>query len=390
MAELFNVNLAIAGLDSDLLLKSTVPLFKKLLRDQMRSPSLFIMTCDTSDDNREKVFQSLFSGLQNVIYKKQTLPLMLLELSLQQAGVRDWSMFPSSVVIRCLALDLSGSETMRDKLKEAVWQFRRPDAEYRADVGDFIAKQYPEIEKESFRRGRRLMLREFGLFVPSTTSKCLKQIRTHSFQHGAGHFYRYRVATERLAALENTCHGAARFLTDLFDECPNHLFKSGPRISAQRLLCDIPLVEVHDHELSNLALAAAAASRYKSAHENVEVYLLENDPSTIATEVPLWVEREELSSTSLSGCPLGHLTGHVDVLRCVGDTLEIWDYKPNASLERFAFGQVMLYALVMSIRTGVPLSRIVCGYFDEKVAYAVKAVELDIDADQAWISVRTD
>ena len=64
------------------------------------------------------------------------------------------------------------------------------------------------------------------------------------------------------------------------------------------------------------------------------------------------------------------LTGHIDVLRREEDgLLGVWDYKPHAAAERNAHIQVFLYALMLSLRTGLPLSAFLCGYFDEKDAY---------------------
>jgi hypothetical protein len=64
------------------------------------------------------------------------------------------------------------------------------------------------------------------------------------------------------------------------------------------------------------------------------------------------------------------LTGHIDVLRREEDgRLGVWDYKPRAAAERDAHIQVFLYALMLSLRTGLPLTAFLCGYFDEKDAY---------------------
>ena len=38
--------------------------------------------------------------------------------------------------------------------------------------------------------------------------------------------------------------------------------------------------------------------------------------------------------------------------------------------------QVFLYALMLSLRTGLPLTAFVCGYFDEECAYVFKPSEV--------------
>jgi len=42
------------------------------------------------------------------------------------------------------------------------------------------------------------------------------------------------------------------------------------------------------------------------------------------------------------------------------------DFKPEAAKERYAMAQLFLYALALSVRTGIWLRNFVCGWFDEK------------------------
>ena len=50
----------------------------------------------------------------------------------------------------------------------------------------------------------------------------------------------------------------------------------------------------------------------------------------------------------------------------------VWDYKPNAQKEKYAKCQTLFYAIMLSKRTGIPLERFRCGYFDEKTAFVFK------------------
>ena len=60
------------------------------------------------------------------------------------------------------------------------------------------------------------------------------------------------------------------------------------------------------------------------------------------------------------------LTGHIDILRYENDgQVGIWDYKPESLKEQNAKIQIFLYAIMLSIRTGVCLKNVICGYFDE-------------------------
>jgi hypothetical protein len=98
--------------------------------------------------------------------------------------------------------------------------------------------------------------------------------------------------------------------------------------------------------------------------------MLANDPQSVACEIPTWVEPREIDQfTTLFGAR-GPLTGHIDLLRMdQTGRIGVWDYKPGADSERTAHLQIMTYALALSIRTGIPLNRFTCGYFDETCAF---------------------
>ncbi len=370
--------------------EETVPSFRHLLRHRTGQRSLFVMACDRSDQDREAMFQVAYRSLDGFIYKDTALRVEVLELTPEGAGIPDWSIFPETIVFRCLALEIAAAETMRDRLKEAFWKFKRC---HRYECGQVlpiqVVKGPGEQEKDQV-SPVMFRLRDFGLFLPATSAKNVTAIRTHSFHHGGGHFYRYRVATQKLASLGQPFRSVSEYLASLFEDCPNHLFRSGPRISAQKVGVGLPFVPSADHEIVGNATAATSTGRYKGAHDNVEVYFLENDPRAIASEVPVWADREELAVSGLAGCRLEYLTGHIDVLRCSGKAVEIWDYKPRSSNKQHAAAQVFLYAIVFSIRTGWPREQIVCGFFDGESAYFCDAGQQRVIADQNWISSRTD
>ena len=97
--------------------------------------------------------------------------------------------------------------------------------------------------------------------------------------------------------------------------------------------------------------------------------MLENDKSTFAIEVPVWMEVQEV------GVPLSPpgsgkwLSGHIDALAIENGVLWIWDFKPHADREAWAVGQLTLYARMLSYQTGIPMSQIMCGYFDSEECY---------------------
>ena len=218
-------------------------------------------------------------------------------------------------------------------------------------------------------------LSEYGEFVPYKARK-YADIRTHSFNHKPV-FYRYRVAVEKVKHIPENLRV---FLQLLFDNCPNHLFqRSEFRASARtgdELELNVQLSCDHSHELIEFTKNSKSVNQFRSRHENLQKYFLLNDPSTIAAEVPLWLEANEIRDYSTIFNTDDVLTGHVDVLRYEKDgKIGIWDYKPGASQEIDSTIQVFLYALMLSVRSGISLNKFTCGYFDETNTFSFKPSE---------------
>jgi hypothetical protein len=158
----------------------------------------------------------------------------------------------------------------------------------------------------------------------------------------------------------------------MHEACPDHYFLSGPRSSALRFDVNTKHIRVDGHEVCRLAELGLANGGYRTAHSNVEVYMLERDAHTIAVEVPIWLLPGELEIYhALFDCE-EPLTGHIDILRVEDGLVWIWDYKPHAEKEKYANCQLLFYALMMSKRTGIPLEKFRCGYFDEKTAFVFR------------------
>ncbi len=261
----------------------------------------------------------------------------------------------------CLAVDSSQPERVRDAIKERLWRMRQT-GRTRSTLNHVLQDRHEKTSRE-FR------LEDYGIFIPSRTRR-FGEIRTHSFQHRPA-FYRYRVALARVAQLPEPM---ADYLHALFTNCPNHLFSEtvfrASGVSRRQLGIAIPMTRVSDHSIIALARRSHGFSAVSSGHENLQKYFLEHDPATVACEVPVWIESWEFADYLQILGTREPLTGHIDVLRREEDgRLSVWDYKPHAAAERHAHLQVFLYALMLSLRTGLPLSAFFCGYFDEKDAY---------------------
>lgn len=195
-------------------------------------------------------------------------------------------------------------------------------------------------------------------------------IRTAAFKHGW--WYHYRLHQHKAKQLASAFPELQRYLDSVFTSCPNDYFDVGPRSSKLRMKLPVELLQVTSHEVSALTKLGLIENetRFSSAHSKVQMFMLERDDSTIAMEVPLWVTPDEMDSNIMKIDE--PLTGHIDVLRIEDGKIWVWDYKPNASLEKFASTQVFMYAYMLSKRTGIPLESFRCGYFDSANAYIFK------------------
>ena len=213
-------------------------------------------------------------------------------------------------------------------------------------------------------------INKYGLFIPREGA-----ITCYSFAHGQGHYYRYRLATFKLDVVPSQLR---YFLSSLSSNCPDKYFLSGPRASNFEVDVSVKIEKTEKHDLVQLAQNGLKVRKLKSAHEDIEKYLLECDPKTIACEIPIWFEPSEVNQYIFIESNLAEtLTGHIDALRIEPDgKIGIWDYKPAAAEERMAHVQVFLYALMLSKRTNIPLEQFCCGYFDENIAFFYNASEV--------------
>jgi len=177
----------------------------------------------------------------------------------------------------------------------------------------------------------------------------------------------------------NKLSNLKNYLEKVFDKCPDNYFNGGPRSSGLKLDIPIKQMELKGHEVSNLAEQGLLNKSYKSAHSNVQIFMLERDDKTLAVEVPIWLMPEEIESFNKIFGENIPLTGHIDALRIENNKIWIWDYKPNAHLEKYAQCQVYFYALMLSKRTKISLDNFMCGYFDDNIAYIFKPEESIIE-----------
>jgi len=197
---------------------------------------------------------------------------------------------------------------------------------------------------------------------------------THkSFKHGW--FYHYRIHEPKTETLcSNGFSPLNHYLHQVLTNCPDEYFEKGPRGSGIKKSLDIDMKKIKGHEVSELARLGLESEKFNTAHTNVQMFMLQHDDKTISIEVPIWMLEDELPDFNKLLESRDALSGHIDALRIEDGNIWIWDYKPNAIKERFAATQVQFYSLMLSKRTGIPIDKFRCGYFDDELAFVFKPV----------------
>jgi len=206
-------------------------------------------------------------------------------------------------------------------------------------------------------------------------------IRNLGLPHVGG-YYNYRVHFPKVEKLCN-CNGFSglkKHLQEMFSNCPDDYFNIGPRSSRLKFLLPLDVKRISGHEMCGMASEGLQLNkgRYKGNHSKIQVFMLEMDSRTIAVEVPVWLCSDEVHDYKEIFQSNFPLTGHIDILRIENGKLWVWDYKPGAFDEKFAATQVYFYALMLSKRSGIPLSDFRCGYFDEDAAFLFKPEQIAV------------
>jgi hypothetical protein len=198
--------------------------------------------------------------------------------------------------------------------------------------------------------------------------------------------YHYRLHQAKLDLLKgNGYSNLHTYLHSVFKDCPRDHFITGPRSSKLKFSVGIEPRRIDNHEVSHLAKEGLAWNKFQDAHSNVQVFMLSYDSKTLGVEVPIWLMPDELSRYEELFASKEPLSGHIDVLRLEDDKLWIWDYKPNAIKEKYASTQTYFYSIMLSKRTGIPLDKFMCGYFDDKTSFVFKPVEKYLQGRQATL-----
>jgi transposase-like protein len=186
-------------------------------------------------------------------------------------------------------------------------------------------------------------------------------IKSYSFKH-SGLTYNFMYHRPKLEMYCKIFPNLLRFITKMKDECPSDFFNEDNRCSQIKLNIKARKEGRFNQACKLAAFCLKTCSSNSKRHNILEKFMLVNDKSTIACEVPVWFWEKYMD--------IG-ICGHIDILQIRRGNIYILDYKPDAEKENDSkvSSLLFLYASGLSFRTKIPLMRFRCAWFDEKNYY---------------------
>ncbi|MGT2501262.1 PD-(D/E)XK nuclease family protein [Bradyrhizobium guangxiense] len=229
---------------------------------------------------------------------------------------------------------------------------------------------------------RRLREGAPKLYRPAGLIRTAKLYHKQVYAFG---YHRAKLALVRNGTIDDRRSGDRRFagVADFLEEaaslCPHDLFRRddglrGSQLSPAFLPHEGLIIEKRNVATDTAALIIPSVGSNHQRHERLQRFMLVNDSTTIAVEVPIWLTEEDLTAIEDSygitispkqhGQPR-HLTGHIDFLQVRNGALHILDYKPDARTNR-PIAQLTIYALALTrLVPGLRLFDIKCAWFNE-------------------------
>jgi hypothetical protein len=225
---------------------------------------------------------------------------------------------------------------------------------------------------------RRLRAEATTLYPPAQTIRSIKLYHRQVYAYA---YHRSKLTLLRCNPQHRRFEALATFLENIPSTCPHDLFgrEDDPKARASQArpaFADPGRIVINRKEntaTGTAALIIPAVGANKLRHETLQNFMLANDSSTIAVEIPIWLTEDEIANLetrygielAAGGAPRS-ITGHIDFLQVRNDAVHILDYKPDARTNK-PIAQLAIYALALTIRVpGLKLFDIKCGWFNEE------------------------
>jgi transposase-like protein len=220
----------------------------------------------------------------------------------------------------------------------------------------------------------RLRAQGRRLFSPTQTIHSIKLYHRQIYKFA---YHRPKLALLRESRQHRRFTGVADFLERVPIDCPHELFHDSERASQTPLakIKTSPLIvfEKQNYATRMAGLVIPTVGDNRLRHEALQRFMLANDSTTLAVEVPIWIspatiaelEREHGIALMPEGAT-GALTGHIDFLQVRNGAVHVLDYKPDARTNR-PIAQLTVYALALTkLVPGLRLFDIKCAWFNEE------------------------
>lgn len=213
------------------------------------------------------------------------------------------------------------------------------------------------------------------LYPPPQTLKSIKLYHRQIYKY---QYHRPKLALLRQGREHTRFAGVADFLERVPFDCPHELFHESDRASqkAPNFIDTRHLVVVEKQNaatrMAELIIPSVGDNRLR--HQHLQRFMLVNDSTTLAVEVPIWLappeiaalEREHGMALLPPGSGATAITGHMDFLQVRNGAVHILDYKPDARTNK-PIAQLMIYALALTrLVPGLRLFDIKCAWFNEE------------------------
>jgi len=193
-----------------------------------------------------------------------------------------------------------------------------------------------------------------------------------TFKHNnLAYNFRYHKPKLEILCKRNNFPSLITYLKKFEKGCPKFFDNIENRCSQVKIGVSVKKESKYNNacRLSNFSLKSCNVNSQR--HSAVENFMLINDSSTIACEVPVWFWEKNLNMS---------INGHIDILQIRLGKIYILDFKPNARREneQKVASQLFWYATGLSFRTGIPLKNFVCAWFDNNNYYEFNPKEAQI------------
>lgn len=209
-------------------------------------------------------------------------------------------------------------------------------------------------------------------------------IKKQTLSHIQPYTFKFHKAKLEILTKENPKFSAIKNYIDGINQknFPHHIFTFNKEQNNEQRASQLKFNHLNikiinktnqSNELAKLALNLAKSN--KDRHQTIQDFMLINDSTTIATEIPIYLTNWDAGYyRNQKGFifPLDNyktpITGHIDLLQIRNGLIHILDYKPESDKIN-ATEQLTIYALALSRKLNLPLYYFKAAWFDESNYY---------------------